>query len=639
MVRRYVPERPVSRAAVTRFLELASRAPSAGFSQGWDFLVLTSTDDRERFWRLTADATTPADSWLEGMRTAPVLVVCLSDPERYLDRYAEPDKGWTDRDPSRWPVPYWDVDTGMAALVLQLAAVDDGLAGCFFGVPPERIPALRPRILDPGRPSPGRRRQPRVTPHPTVAPPRCGVVAVRWPRSRTTAGSAPLGRREPPWGGSLTDPGAGTGENEGPTSHQEHQEGTAGMAGPKTPPPGDYTERIVDVDVEQEMQGAFLEYAYSVIYSRALPDARDGLKPVQRRILYSWPRWAFGPTAAHVKCSRIVGDVMGKLHPHGDTAIYDALVRLAQDFTLRMPLVDGHGNFGSLDDGPAAYRYCVTGDTRIRLADGRSPADRRPGRPGAELRAPLDQDVLDRDGSPVRASMIFHSGSHPVISVQTDSGHQLRGSHNHPVLALCLVDQVPRLIWRRLDELRTGRGALPGPQRAGERRADRRGAPPRACSPAAWVEPGLGHLRTRGCRHHRPGVLHRGQRRPTPIWSAGRPGRASDRSSDRGATTHMLSASDMASFAAGPLRELIGVPATRLRIPEAVWCAGPGVKRAFLMAALEGDGSIVETRHHSVSIEYRTSEPGPGPRRPGAAAGVRRARAAHARTWCAPSTG
>ncbi len=143
MVRRYVPERPVSRAAVTRFLELASRAPSAGFSQGWDFLVLTATDDRERFWRLTADATTPADSWLEGMRTAPVLVVCLSDPERYLDRYAEPDKGWTDRDPSRWPVPYWDVDTGMAALILQLAAVDDGLAGCFFGVPPNRIPALR----------------------------------------------------------------------------------------------------------------------------------------------------------------------------------------------------------------------------------------------------------------------------------------------------------------------------------------------------------------------------------------------------------------------------------------------------------------------------------------------------------------
>jgi DNA gyrase subunit A len=116
-------------------------------------------------------------------------------------------------------------------------------------------------------------------------------------------------------------------------------------------------ERIVDVDVEQEMQSAFLEYAYSVIYSRALPDARDGLKPVQRRILYTMSEMGLRPDRAHVKCGRIVGDVMGKLHPHGDGAIYDALVRLAQDFTMRLPLVDGHGNFGSLDDGPAAYRY------------------------------------------------------------------------------------------------------------------------------------------------------------------------------------------------------------------------------------------------------------------------------------------
>jgi DNA gyrase subunit A len=123
------------------------------------------------------------------------------------------------------------------------------------------------------------------------------------------------------------------------------------------PPPEDFTERIIDIDVEQEMQGAFLEYAYSVIYSRALPDARDGLKPVQRRILYSMQDMGLRPDRGHVKCARIVGEVMGKLHPHGDTAIYEAMVRLAQSFTMRVPLVDGHGNFGSLDDGPAAYRY------------------------------------------------------------------------------------------------------------------------------------------------------------------------------------------------------------------------------------------------------------------------------------------
>ncbi|WP_336659432.1 DNA gyrase/topoisomerase IV subunit A [Leucobacter sp. USHLN153] len=122
-------------------------------------------------------------------------------------------------------------------------------------------------------------------------------------------------------------------------------------------------ERIEDIDISQEMEGSFLEYAYSVIYSRALPDARDGLKPVQRRILFMMQDMGLRPEKGHVKSARVVGEVMGKLHPHGDSSIYDALVRLAQGFALRLPLVDGHGNFGSLDDGPAASRY-----TEARLA-------------------------------------------------------------------------------------------------------------------------------------------------------------------------------------------------------------------------------------------------------------------------------
>ncbi|GAA2448680.1 DNA topoisomerase IV subunit A [Streptomyces macrosporus] len=128
----------------------------------------------------------------------------------------------------------------------------------------------------------------------------------------------------------------------------------------KTPPPGEeFEERILDIDVVDEMQGSFLEYAYSVIYSRALPDARDGLKPVHRRILYQMHEMGLRPERPFVKCARVVGEVMGKLHPHGDTAIYDALVRMAQPFSMRLPLVDGHGNFGSLgnDDPPAAMRY------------------------------------------------------------------------------------------------------------------------------------------------------------------------------------------------------------------------------------------------------------------------------------------
>jgi len=120
---------------------------------------------------------------------------------------------------------------------------------------------------------------------------------------------------------------------------------------------------IVDIDVSEEMETSFLEYAYSVIYARALPDARDGLKPVQRRIVYMMSEMGLRPDRSHVKSARVVGEVMGKLHPHGDQAIYDALVRMAQAFSLRLPLVDGHGNFGSLDDGPAAARY-----TEARLA-------------------------------------------------------------------------------------------------------------------------------------------------------------------------------------------------------------------------------------------------------------------------------
>ena len=148
-----------------------------------------------------------------------------------------------------------------------------------------------------------------------------------------------------------------------------------------TPPPEDFEENIVDIDVTDEMRSSFLEYAYSVIYQRALPDARDGLKPVQRRILYQMSEMGLRPDRAHVKCARVVGEVMGRLHPHGDGAIYDALVRMAQPFAMRLPLVDGHGNFGSLggDDAPAAMRY-----TEARLSAA-----------ALEMTTSLDEDTVD----------------------------------------------------------------------------------------------------------------------------------------------------------------------------------------------------------------------------------------------------
>ena len=174
------------------------------------------------------------------------------------------------------------------------------------------------------------------------------------------------------------------------------------------PPDDDFVERILDVDVSSEMQTSFLEYAYSVIYSRALPDARDGLKPVQRRILYSMNEMGVRPDRAHVKCARVVGQVMGLYHPHGDTAIYDALVRTAQPWTMRLPLVDGHGNFGSLDSGPAAMRY-----TECRMAAA-----------AAAMTDGLDQDTVDfkpnYDGKDVEPTVL--PAAFPNLLVNGASG-------------------------------------------------------------------------------------------------------------------------------------------------------------------------------------------------------------------------
>lgn len=143
--------------------------------------------------------------------------------------------------------------------------------------------------------------------------------------------------------------------------------------------PRSVKENIVETPLKDEMSKSFLEYAYSVIYARALPDARDGLKPVQRRIIYQMGQMNLNPDRPYMKSARVVGEVMGKLHPHGDSAIYEAMVRLAQPFAMRLPLVDGHGNFGSLDDGPAASRY-----TEARLA----PA-------ALGMNADIDEDTVD----------------------------------------------------------------------------------------------------------------------------------------------------------------------------------------------------------------------------------------------------
>jgi nitroreductase len=142
MVRSYDPDRPVPAEIVDKIVRHGLRAPSAGFSQGWGFLVLTEPSDRARYWAATRLGD-EADAWLARLSTAPLIIVALSNKSVYLDRYAQPDKGWSDRDEAHWPVPYWHIDTGFAALLMHLTAVNEGLGSCFIGLPVETVPAFK----------------------------------------------------------------------------------------------------------------------------------------------------------------------------------------------------------------------------------------------------------------------------------------------------------------------------------------------------------------------------------------------------------------------------------------------------------------------------------------------------------------
>ena len=214
-------------------------------------------------------------------------------------------------------------------------------------------------------------------------------------------------------------------------------------------------EIIVDTPVTEELSHSFLEYSMSVIVSRALPDVRDGLKPVHRRIMYSLFDNGVRPGTPYKKCAKVTGDTMGRFHPHGDSAIYDALVRLAQEWSMRIPIVDGHGNFGSLDDGPAAARYCVTGDTRVRLADGSSPKIEDLVHLGPDQEADVSFEVFNRNAEAVHVSKTFNSGVWPTKQIVTELGFALRGSHNHLVLRSTPQGESSDQ-WVQLDQLELG---------------------------------------------------------------------------------------------------------------------------------------------------------------------------------------
>jgi DNA gyrase subunit A len=215
--------------------------------------------------------------------------------------------------------------------------------------------------------------------------------------------------------------------------------------------------RVETRELDQEVRTSFLDYAMSVIVSRALPDVRDGLKPVHRRVLYAMHEAGLQPNRPTRKSARVVGDVMGNYHPHGDAAIYDALVRLAQPFSMRYPLVDGQGYFGSVDgDPPGAMRYCTTGDTRVATGGGTMRIDSIVPDAAPDSDNDVDLEVLDRLGRPVRARKLFHSGEHPTLKLTTREGFELTGTVNHPVLCPLDMAGVPLLMWKLLGEISAG---------------------------------------------------------------------------------------------------------------------------------------------------------------------------------------
>lgn len=211
-------------------------------------------------------------------------------------------------------------------------------------------------------------------------------------------------------------------------------------------------ERIVPRVIEEEMKQAYVDYAMSVIVGRALPDVRDGLKPVHRRILYAMQETGMFYNKPFKKCARIVGEVLGKYHPHGDTAVYDALVRMAQDFSLRYTLVKGQGNFGSLDgDKAAAMRYCLTGDALVMTDKGLIPIQTIPNKEGK-----LDLTILNYQGRKKKAIKFFNSGKHKIIKITTEQGYELKGTFNHPVLCWAVNEfGLPSLSWKLLKEITT----------------------------------------------------------------------------------------------------------------------------------------------------------------------------------------
>lgn len=372
------------------------------------------------------------------------------------------------------------------------------------------------------------------------------------------------------------------------------------------PPGDDSVDRIQPVDIQQEMQRSYIDYAMSVIVGRALPEVRDGLKPVHRRVLYAMYDSGFRPDRSHAKSARSVAETMGNYHPHGDASIYDTLVRMAQPWSLRYPLVDGQGNFGSPgNDPPAAMRYCVTADALVRLPFGQSVriGDVVPGaKPNTDN--VTDLKVLDRHGNPVLADRLFHSGDHQTYTVRTAEGYEVTGTANHPLLCLVDVGGVPTLLWKLIEEIRPDDCVVM--QRT----------PPTELGPADW-EPTmegllLGAFISEGfVSEARAGFNNLDRDFFNTVVTAydavvGGTRYVSERTIASGSLLYELDIHNVNALRGSRLWDVVGQRSADNSVPEWLWQAPACVKRAFLQALFEGDGSCSVLPRNTIQISYST---------------------------------
>jgi DNA gyrase subunit A len=399
--------------------------------------------------------------------------------------------------------------------------------------------------------------------------------------------------------------GDALGEDADPESAADPDDDLGDPIDPATIEGGHIGGRVEPVGLEVEMQRSYLDYAMSVIVGRALPDVRDGLKPVHRKILFAMHDGGYRPDRGYVKCARVVGDVMGNYHPHGDTAIYDTLVRMAQPWSLRYPLIDGSGNFGSPGNDPAAaMRYCVVGETRIRTADGSLRIDDLVLDAAPNSDHDIEVKVRDRNGDLVRATKLFHSGDHSTLRVRTREGYALTGTRNHPLLCLVGVGGVPTLRWKLLEEIVAGDRVAMSRVVAGELGLPAFELAEAALLAGAWVSEGWASDRRAGFDTTDQMFFDRVRLAYDTV--VGGPRSVSSRRIASGGTLQELDVPDTNAFRHSIVGDLIGARSAEKFVPEFVWRGSPAVKRAFLQALFEGDGACSRTPRDTVQLSYST---------------------------------